>query len=408
MSEKDVKGFYDEVNPDDVKSILEKANEKKLPREEVEKAVPIKKESVEKKKEGADSMKTISKAYVPRVLRRGDIIPVTVVKLETDGIMVNAGGKGDYFIPLKNLSAKRVNSPGEITKVGDKIDVYVMKTRDAKGGAILSKRKADYVKEWEELSSACKEGKRIKVKVTKATKGGLLVNINSVVGFLPQSHIDLKKAKDLKPFVGKELEVKVLEINPSIRRVIVSHREVMREEQEKERKEALVSIKKGQILNGVVRTIKDFGIFVNIGHGIDGFVRLNELTWGRRKLPREVVKVGEEVNVKVLSVNLNTGKVTLSLRQTKPYPWDVVEEKFPVGSIVEGTVIRIHPFGAVVELDEGITGLVHISQLDTKRVNKVDDVVKLGDRIKVKVLTINKDKRKMRLSRRAVLEEQNG
>jgi len=408
MSEKDVKGFYDEVNPDDVKSILEKASEKKLPRVESEKAIPIKKEGTEKNKERTDSMRTMSKTYVPRILRRGDIIPVTVVKLETDGVMVNAGGKGDYFIPLKNLTAKRVNSPEEITKVGDKIEVYVMKTKDAKGGAILSKKKADYVKEWKRLSNAYKEGRRVKVKATKATKGGLLVDINGVVGFLPQSHVDLKKVKDLKTFVGKELEVKVLEINPSIRRVIVSRREVMREEQEKERKEALSTIKKGQILSGVVRTIKDFGIFVDIGHGIDGFVRLNELTWGRRKLPREVVKTGEEVNVKVLSVNLDTGKVTLSLRQTKPYPWDVVEEKFPVGSIVEGTVIRIHPFGVVVELDEGITGLVHISQLDTKRVNKVDDVVKLGDRIKVKVLAINKDKRKMRLSRRAVLEEQNG
>ena len=401
MDEKGVKGFYDEVKPDDVNSILEKASEKKLPRGELKKAIPI-------KKERTDSMRTMSKAYVPRILRKGDIIPVTVVKLESDGVMVNAGGKEDYFIPLKNLTNKRISSPKEITRVGDKIDVYVMKTKDAKGGAVLSKRKADYVKEWERLSDAYKEGRRIKVKATKATKGGLLVDINGVVGFLPQSHVDLKKVTDLKPFVGKELEVKVLEINPPIQRVIVSRREVMREEQERERKEFLLNIKKGQILNGVVRTIKDFGVFVDIGHGIDGLVRLNELTWGRRKLPREVVRKGEEVRVKVLGVNLDTGKLTLSLRQTKPYPWDVVEEKFPVGSIVEGTVIRIHPFGAVVELDEGITGLVHISQLDTKRVNKVEDVVKLGDRIKVKVLAINKDKRKMRLSRRAVLEEQNG
>lgn len=407
MSEKDVKGFYDEVNPNDVNSILEKVNEKKLPRAEVKEAIPIKKEEAEGKKEKADSMKTISKTYVPKILRKGDIISVTVVKLEANGVMVNAGGKEDYFISLKNLTAKRINSPEEITKVGDKIDVYVMKTKDAKGNAILSKKKADYVKEWERLKDVFKEGKRIAVKATKATKGGLLVNINGVVGFLPQSHVDLKKVKDLKPFVGKELEVKVLEINPSIRRVIVSRREVLREEQEKERKEALLNIKKGQILNGVVRTIKNFGVFVDIGHGIDGFVPLNELNWGRRKLPREVVRPGEEVRVKVLSVNVDTGKVTLSLKQTKPYPWDVVEEKFPVGSIAEGTVIRIHPFGVVVELDEGITGLVHISQLDTKRVNKVDDVVKIGDKIKVKVLAINKNERKMRLSRRAVLEEQN-
>jgi len=408
MGEKGVKGFYDEVNPDDVKSILEKASEEKLPREKSEKTVPVKVVEEEKKKEEkTDSMNTISKTYVPRAFRRGDIIPVTVVKLEPNGVMVNAGGKGDYFIPLKGLAAKTINSPGEIVKVGDKIDVYVMKARDSKGSAILSKKKADYIKEWDELSNAYKESRRVKVKVTKAIKGGLLVNIGDIVGFLHQSHIGMKRGEGSESFVGKELETKILEINPSIRRVIVSCKEVLKEEREKGRKEALVNLRKGEILTGIVRTIKDFGVFVDIGHGIDGFIRLNELTWGRRKPPKEVVRVGEEVRVKILIVNLDTGKVALSLRQTKPYPWDVVEEKFPEGSIVEGTVIRIHPFGAVVELGEGITGLVHISQLDTKRVNKVDDVVKLGDKIKVKVLAINKDKRKMRLSRRAVLEEQN-
>jgi len=427
MGENGKKGFYDEVNPEDVESILTKAGEEKLPRRKIEETAPenvepsssetkeeeLQHESVEeivspeaeKREEKIDSMITISKDYVPTVFKRGDTISATVVKIEPTGAMVNAGGKVDYFIPMKGLSAEPITSPGEVVKVGDKINVYVIKTRDAKGGVILSKKRADYVGEWDELSNAFAQNKNIKIKVVKAIKGGLLVNVAGIVGFLPQSHAGLKRGESLETFVGKEMEAKILEINPAIRRIIVSCKEVLRKEREKEKKEALVNLKKGEIITGTVRTIKDFGIFVDIGHGIDGFVRLNELTWGRRKPPKEVVRLGEEVEVKILSINLDAGKVALSLRQTKPYPWDVVEEKFPENSIAEGTVIRIHPFGAVVELAEGITGLVHISQLDKTRVNKVEDIVKLGEQIKIKVLSIDKEKRKMRLSRKAVLED---
>ncbi|MEA3314218.1 MAG: S1 RNA-binding domain-containing protein [Caldisericota bacterium] len=480
MGENGKKGFYDEVNPEDVESILTKSGEEKLPRRKIEEAVSketepssaetkkeelqheaveeavsketepssaetgeeelqheaveeavsketepssaetnekeLKHESteeiippeVEKREEKIDSMNTISKDYVPTVFKRGDTISATVVKIEPTGVMVNAGGKVDYFIPMKGLSAEPITSPEEVVKVGDKINVYVIKTRDAKGGVILSKKRADYVGEWDELSNAFTENKSIKIKVVKAIKGGLLVDVSGIVGFLPQSHVGLKRGENLETFVGKEMEAKILEINPTIRRIIVSCKEVLRKEREKEKKEALVNLKKGEVISGIVRTIKDFGIFVDIGHGIDGFVRLNELTWGRRKPPKEVVRLGKEVKVKILSINLDTGKVALSLRQTKPYPWDVVEEKFPEGSIAEGTVIRIHPFGAVVELAEGITGLIHISQLDKTRVNKVEDIVKLGEQIKIKVLSIDKEKRKMRLSRKAALEDDDG
>ncbi len=404
MGEKDV---YKEVNPNDVESILEAISVEKLPRSGSSENV-VKEESNEKSKEidSKDPM-SLAKHYVPKPFRRGDIITVTVVKLEKDGIMVNAGGKGDYFIPLKNLSLKQISSPEEVVKVGDKIDVYVLKERDSKGNAVLSKKKADYIEKWKELKEKQIKGETVRAKVTKAIKGGLLADVEGIIAFLPQSQVGLKKGESLEDYVGKEFEVKILEVDPAIRRMVISRREFLREQKEKEKKEALVNLKKGEIIEGVVRTIKDFGVFVDIGHGIDGFVRLSELTWGRRKKPSEVVKKGETVKVKILNVNLGNGKVSLSLKQTKPYPWDIVEEKFPVGSTVEGTVIRIHPFGAVVELDDGITGLVHISQLDVKRVNKVDDIVKLGDKIRVKVLNIDRENKKMRLSRKAVVEEEN-
>ncbi len=404
MGEKDV---YKEVNPNDVESILKAISVEKLPRSGNSESVAKNEKTEEPREIDSKDPMSLAKHYVPKPFRRGDIITVTVVKLEKDGIMVNAGGKGDYFIPLKNLSLKQISSPDEVVKVGDKIDVYVVRERDSKGNAVLSKKKADYIEKWKELKEKQVKGETVRAKITKAIKGGLLANVEGIIAFLPQSQVGLKKGESLEDYVGKDFEVKILEVDPAIRRMVISRREFLREQKEKERKEALVNLKKGDILEGVVRTIKDFGIFVDIGHGIDGFVRLSELTWGRRKKPAEVVKKGETVKVKILNVNLGTGKVSLSLKQTKPYPWDIVEEKFPVGSVVEGTVIRIHPFGAVVELDDGITGLVHISQLDTKRVNKVDDVVKLGDKIKVKVLNIDKENKKMRLSRRAVLEEEN-
>ncbi len=403
MGEKDV---YKEVNPDDVNSILKAISVEKLPKSGSVKAEGNNVEAAGEEGEVKDPM-SLAKHYVPKPFRRGDIITVTVVKLEKDGIMVNAGGKGDYYIPLKNLSLKPISSPEEVVKVGDKIDVYVVKERDAKGNAVLSKKKADYTEKWKELKEKQSRGETVTAKVIKAIKGGLLTDVEGIVAFLPQSQVGLKKGESLEDYVGKEFDVKILEVDPAIRRMVISRREFLREEKEKERKEALVNLKKGDIIEGTVRTIKDFGVFVDIGHGIDGFVRLSELTWGRRKKPAEVVKKGESVKVKILNVNLGSGKVSLSLRQTKPYPWDIVEEKFPVGSVVEGTVIRIHPFGAVVELDDGITGLVHISQLDTKRVNKVDDVVKIGDKITVKILKIDKENKKIRLSRRAVLEENN-
>jgi ribosomal protein S1 len=167
-------------------------------------------------------------------------------------------------------------------------------------------------------------------------------------------------------------------------------------------------LKKGEVYDGVVKAIQDFGVFVDIGNGVEGLIRINELTWGRRKDPHEVVKVGERIKVKVLSVNLDNEKVSLSLRQTKPHPWEVVEEKYPIGSVVEGTVLRIHPFGVVLELDEGITGLIHISQLDAKRIDKIENFIKVGDKLQAKVMSIDKENRKMKLSRRALLENEQG
>ncbi len=417
MEEKD---FYEDVKPEDVENVLEKASAEKLPQsvktaeETAAESVPAESKVEEPKtvepekqlkeeerhKEGNRGRNS---DFLMRSYKKGDIISVTVVKVEPNGAYVSAGTKEDLFIPLKGLINGQANSALDIVKVGDKIDVMVLRNSP---NLVLSKRFADNTKKYEELQKLAKKSEKVKAKVIKVTKGGLILDISGIQAFLPQSHIGLKKGETLDSFLGKEIDVEILEVDPKINRVIASRLKVLQEAKEELKKKTLVNLKRNEVYDGVVRSVQDFGAFVDIGNGVEGLVRISELTWGRRRDPHEVLKVGEKVKVKVISVNLDTEKVLLSLRQAKPYPWDNIEEKYPIGSVVEGTVLRIHPFGVVLELDEGITGLVHISQLDTKRVNKIEDFVKIGDKMKVKVMQIDKENKKMKLSRRALLEEE--
>ncbi len=345
------------------------------------------------------------KPYVVKDFKKGDIVKVTVVKIEPNGILVSAGIKEDIFIPIHGLSIKPINSAEQLFKVGDKIDVYVMRDASAGGTLSLSKKLADYQKKWDELKSKFQRTEKVTGIPVKEIKGGLLVDIDGISAFLPQSQIGLKKGETAKDFIGKPTELYIVEFDKSLKRVVVSRLKVLSERKDEERKKALVEIKKGEIYDGIVRSIQDFGVFVELRSGLEGLVRLNELTWGRRRPPNEIVRNGEHIKVKVLNVNLDNGKIALSIRQTKPYPWDVVDVKYPVDSIVEGPVIRIHEFGAVVELEDGLTGLIHISQLDNKRVNKVEEIVKVGDIVRAKVISIDKENKKIKLSRKAAIEE---
>ncbi|MGB9793583.1 MAG: 30S ribosomal protein S1 [Caldisericum sp.] len=414
------KNFYGDLNPNDVESILAKATTEKLPQsikpeesQEQDASQQTKAETDYNKKAENGNVSpneqkknnNLNETYLMKTFKKGDIITVTVVKVEPNGAYVSAGIKEDVFIPLRGLTNKQVNSASEIVNVGDKINVMVLRNGP---NLILSKKLADNVKKYEDLKQKMENEKKVKAKVEKVIKGGLLLDIDGVPAFLPQSQVGLKKGETLDSLVGKEIDVYLLEVEPKVKRVIASRLKVLQEEKEQLKKQTLVNLKKGEIYEGVVKAIQDFGVFVDIGNGVEGLIRINELTWGRRKDPHEVVKVGEKIRVKVLSVNLDNEKVSLSLRQTKPHPWEVVEDKYPIGSIVEGTVLRIHPFGVVLELDEGITGLIHISQLDTKRVDKIENFVKIGDKLQAKVMSIDKENRKMKLSRKALFENEQG
>jgi small subunit ribosomal protein S1 len=339
--------------------------------------------------------------YAPRLLKRGDVIDVSVVKLERDGVMVNAGGKGDYYIPLNRLTTRTDVEISEIAHVGESMKVAVVKEEDEQGTAVLSKLKADQEEVWTDVEKYFDEQSIVSARVTKAIKGGLLVDIG-VPCFLPQSQVASDYRNNLASLVGQEIPVKVTEFDKKLRRIIASHRAAMQVIRQKQKKEFFTKIQPGDVYEGTVNGIAEFGAFVDIGYGVEGLVHLSELTYGRRRPVEEIVQKKDKVKVKVLKVDAETGKVSLSIKQTRPHPWETIEEDYPVGMVLQGAVIRILTFGAIIELSEGVTGLLHISQISGDKVRKVEDALKVGDVVRVKVLEVLKDERKVKLSMRDV------
>src|SRR5664279_1774275 len=340
--------------------------------------------------------------YEPRLLRRGDVIDVSVVKLERDGVMVNAGGKGDYYIPLNRLTMRTDVAVGEIAHIGETMKVAVVKEEDEQGTAVLSKLKADQEEVWTDVERYFEEQTIVTAKVTKAIKGGLLVDIG-VPCFLPQSQVASDYRNNLPSLVGQDIPVKVTEFDKRLRRIIASHRAAMQVIRQKQKKEFFTKIQPGDIYEGTVNGIAEFGAFVDIGYGVEGLVHLSELTYGRRRPVEEIVQEKD----KVLKVDPETGKVSLSIKQTKPHPWETIEEDYPVGMILEGAVIRILTFGAIIELSEGVTGLLHISQISNDKIRKVEAVLNVGDVVKVRVLEVLKEERKVKLSMKGVEGNEN-
>ncbi|MCE5192321.1 MAG: S1 RNA-binding domain-containing protein [Candidatus Cryosericum sp.] len=339
--------------------------------------------------------------YAPRLLRRGDVIDVSVVKLERDGVMVNAGGKGDYYIPLNRLTTRSDAVVDEIAHIGETMKVAVIKEEDEQGTAVLSKLKADQEEVWTDVEKYFNEQTIVTARVTKAIKGGLLVDIG-VPCFLPQSQVASDYRNNLASLVGQEIPVKITEFDKKLRRIIASHRAAMQVIRQQQKKEFFANIQPGDIYEGTVNGLAEFGAFVDIGYGVEGLVHLSELTYGRRRPVEEIVQKKDKVKVKVLKVDQETGKVSLSIKQTKPHPWETIVEDYPAGKVLEGTVIRILTFGAIIELSEGVTGLLHISQISDDKIRKVEDVLKVGDVVKVRVLEVLKDERKIKLSMRGV------
>ncbi|MEW8978370.1 MAG: 30S ribosomal protein S1 [Symbiobacterium sp.] len=340
-----------------------------------------------------------------RVPKPGEIVTGQVVRVSEDSIMVDVGYKSEGIIPLNELSHRPLRSAEEAgLKVGDTVQVMVLSV-DAKGegGLRISKRRADERLAWERIEEMFRNNEVVEAEVTEAVKGGLVVDLG-LRAFLPASQVDRGYVADLSKFVGQKIRVKVIELGPHRGRVILSRKQVIEAEREARRKAFWETVEEGAVLEGTVKSLTDFGAFIDLG-GVDGLLHISEMSYGRIKHPSQVLKEGETIKVKVLRLDREKGKVSLGLKQVLPDPWDSVAEKYPEGAIVEGTVARLATFGAFVELEPGVDGLIHISQMADRRINNPGEVVSVGQQVKVKVIGLDVRNRRISLSLRAAEEE---
>lgn len=338
-------------------------------------------------------------------LRAGQIVRGHVAQVNDDEVLVDVGYKTEGRIPLHELNIPRDKKPSDVFKRGDEIDVFVIKVEDAEGTVLLSKRRADYRLVWEKLERHFKTGEPLTARVTERVKGGLLVDVG-VRGFLPASHVDVRYVEDLNQYVGQTLRLKVIEIDRQRNNVVLSRKEVLEKELEAARQEALRNLQAGAIVEGVVRRITDFGAFVELEGGLEGLLHVSELAWSRVRHPKDVVKEGQKVKVKVLSVDAEKGRISLSLKAAQPDPWENITERYQIGELVTGEVTRTVEFGAFVKLEDGVEGLVHISQLANRHVDDPAEVVKPGDQVTVKVISLDPKARRIGLSIKEAQEDE--
>ena len=326
----------------------------------------------------------------------GDLVDGVVVKLEHDEVLVDIGFKSEGVIPSRELSIRKDADPSEVVSLGDKIEALVLQKEDKDGRLILSKKRAEYERAWKSVEEKFKAGEVVTGEVIEVVKGGLILDIG-LRGFLPASLVDLRRVRDLDAYLGTEIEARVIEMDRNRNNVVLSRRVLLEEGRKNERAEILSKLSKGMRLKGVVSSIVDFGAFVDLG-GIDGLVHISELSWSHVTHPSEVVSVGDEVEVEVLDVDLQRERISLGLKQTTEDPWMQRVAGFPVGSILDGKVTKVVPFGAFVDLGNGVEGLVHISEVAHKRVANIADELSVGQEVKAKILDIDTEKKRISLS----------
>ena len=332
----------------------------------------------------------------------GDLVNGTVVKIERDEVLVDIGFKSEGVIPVRELSIRKDANPADIVSLGDPIEALVLQKEDKDGRLVLSKKRAEYERAWNRIEEKFNSGENVEGEVIEVVKGGLILDIG-LRGFLPASLVDLRRVKDLSSYLHTSIEARVIEMDRNRNNVVLSRRVVLEESRKAERTEILSKLKSGMRLKGTVSSIVDFGAFVDLG-GIDGLIHISELSWNHVNHPSEVVKVGQEVEVQVLDVDLNRERISLGLKQTTEDPWRSLVKKYPVDAIVEGTVTKLVTFGAFVDLGEGVEGLVHISEMAKQHVDQPSQVCAVGDQVQVKVMEIDLDRRRISLSMKAAAE----
>jgi len=329
-------------------------------------------------------------------LEEGEIVTGTVLKVDEKDVLVDVGFKSEGIIP-----ADEFQNISEL-KVGDKVDVFLEKMENQDGLVVLSKQRADFLKVWDRVKEAADGNEPVKGKVLRKIKGGVVVDLFGVEAFLPGSQIDIKQVRNVDEIIGRELEFKIIKLNKRRRNIVVSRRVLLEEERQKLKEQVLKELDVGQIREGVVKNITDFGAFVDLG-GIDGLLHITDLSWGRVSHPSEVVAIGDKLMVKVLNFDPERERISLGLKQLTPYPWEDVDKKYPVGAKVRGKVVSITDYGAFVELEKGVEGLVHVSEMSwTRHVRHPSKVVAIGDIIEAVVLGVDKEGEKISLGLKQV------
>lgn len=331
-------------------------------------------------------------------IRNGQTVTGTVVTITPDEVFVNIGYKADGIIKKADLVDQDV-------KVDDEIEVEVVKVNDGEGNVLLSQRNIINRKVWEDLMAKYQVGEYIDAVGKEAVKGGLIATVEGVRCFVPASRLSQRYVEKIDQFVGKELQLKIIDVDEKKKRVVASRKDVIAEQSAAKKAEAWDKLEEGAVITGTVRRFADFGAFVDLG-GVDGLIHITDMAWHRVNHPSEVLTIGQEVEVKILSLDKDRERIQLGYKQLQAKPWDNIEEKYPVGTILERKVVRIAAFGAFVELEKGVDGLVHISQCALTRVNKVEDALTVGQDVMVKVLAVDSEAKRITLSVREALADQ--
>jgi small subunit ribosomal protein S1 len=333
-------------------------------------------------------------------INEGEVVHGTVVRVDKDEVLVDIGYKSEGVIPLSELSIRRSVNPEDEVKVGEEVDALVLTKEDAEGRLILSKKRARFELAWKTIEQKAESGEAITGRVIEVVKGGLILDLG-VRGFLPASLVDIRRVQDLDEFLGQELRAKVIELNRSRNNVVLSRRAVLEDERKEQRQQILDRLQPGDVVEGQISNIVDFGAFVDLD-GMDGLIHISELSWSHVNHPSEVLEIGQTVQVKVLDIDRERQRISLGLKQTQSDPWQQVLDQYSEGDVVEGKVTKVVTFGAFVEIMPGVEGLVHISELAQHHVENPREVVSQGDQVQAKIIEVDAERRRLSLSLKRV------
>lgn len=357
--------------------------------------------TLEKELNMMDLMDEIEKSL--RLPRSGEIVTGKVHQVTEKEIIVNLGCKKDGILPLSEITLEEGQTLADAFKVDDEIQAKVIKTDDGDGGILLSKKRLEISANWDEIVKALEDKTVLEVKVTRPVNGGVIAEYKEVSGFIPLSQLSDHYVENAEEFVGQTMEVKVSRVDQRRNRAVFSHKLFLNEEKDKLIAEIWENLNVDDVVEGTVMRFTDYGAFVDIG-GIDGLLHISEISWGKLKHPQEVLTIGQKINVKVLSMNKEKGKISLGLKQNQPEPWSVIDDNYQIGQVIEGKVVQIKEYGAFVELEPGLDGLVHISEVAHKRVGNIAEELEVGQEVTAKILEIDKDRKRISLSIRETVE----